>query len=312
MPQMVAKSNAARVVFMGSPDFSLPALNALHDAFNVVGVVTQPDKPAGRGRQLQAPPVKTLAEQLGIPVYQPQRVKSAEAIQPIADWMPDVIVVAAYGHILRDNLLGLPPHGCLNVHASLLPRWRGAAPINAAILHGDEETGVTIMQMDAGLDTGAMLTKAATPIGADETAGELFVRLAELGAELLVKTLPAYMNGDLDPEAQDDALATYAPMLTKADAELDFSTPAPKLARMVRAYNPWPGAWLAWHGQPLKVHRASVKAVKRGGVGRRMVEDGLPVLNTSHGLLLLDEVQPAGKARMSGAAFLNGARDWAE
>jgi methionyl-tRNA formyltransferase len=254
--------------------------------------------------------VKTVAESLNIPVYQPPRIKTEEQIAPISAWQPDMIVVAAYGHILRENLLALPAYGCVNVHASLLPRWRGAAPINAAILAGDAETGITIMKMDAGMDTGDMLTKASILIRDEETAGELFDRLAVLGAELLVKTLPAYLAGDIVPEPQDDSQATFAPMLNKADGELDFMEPASDLERQVRAYNPWPGTYFEWGGNAIKVHKAHAALIKRAQIGHRYVFEGFPAVNTSHGLLVLDVVQPPGKSRMSGRDYLNGARDW--
>ncbi|HEY5902380.1 MAG TPA: methionyl-tRNA formyltransferase, partial [Anaerolineales bacterium] len=181
-----------RLVFMGSPDFALPTLRALSERYQVVGVVTQPDRPSGRGRGLTPPPVKTLALELGLPLIQPERLRLPDAMEALRTFAPDLIVVAAFGQILKPSVLDLPRYGCINVHASLLPRWRGAAPINAAILHGDHETGVTIMRMDPGLDTGPILSQAAIPIGPDETAGELYERLSMLGAELLIETLPGY------------------------------------------------------------------------------------------------------------------------
>lgn len=305
-------AHSPRIVFMGSPDFALPTLRALARHFAVVGVLTQPDRPAGRGRKLLPPPVKTLAREFGIPVVQPRRLhKSPEAMAQLRAWTPDVIVVAAFGQILKPDVLDLPPHGCINIHASLLPRWRGAAPINAAILHGDAETGITIMKMDVGLDTGPILSQRAIPIGADETAGVLFDKLASLGAELLVETLPRYLNGEITPQKQDDSLATYAPMLKKSDGELDFTRPALELARQVRAFNPWPGTYLQKAGKPLKVRAAHpVDDVKSPGAGVPVVHAGFPAVGTSQGLLVLDEVQPQGKRAMSGDAFLRGARAW--
>ena len=200
-----------RIVFMGSPEFALPSLTALARDFQVVGVVTQPDRPAGRGRELTPPPVKTLAQQFGLPIIQPERLKEPAAQQQLQDWAPDVIVVAAFGQILRSAVLGLPPHGCINVHASLLPRWRGAAPVQAAILNGDGETGITIMCMDAGVDTGGILSQRSQRIAPEDTGGSLSQRLAELGAALLVDTLPGYLRGDIQPQPQVDAVATYAP-----------------------------------------------------------------------------------------------------
>jgi methionyl-tRNA formyltransferase len=298
-----------RVVFMGSPDFALPTLEALAKHFQVVGVVTQPDRPAGRGRQLTPPPVKEAAEKLDLPVIQPNRLSEPQALAQLQEWAPHVIVVAAFGQILRPAVLELPEHGCVNVHASLLPRWRGAAPIQAAILHGDEQTGVTIMKMDPGLDTGPVLSQRATPIGPRETAGSLFDRLASLGAELLIETLPAYLSGQLVPQPQDDSQATLAPRLQKSAGELDFQQPAEALARQVRAFNPWPGAYTAWDGQRLKIHQAHA-AASEAAPGEKTMHAALPAIGTTHGLLVLEVVQPAGKQPQSGEEFLRGARGW--
>jgi len=225
-------------------------------------------------------------------------------------WEPDLIVVAAFGQILKPDVLDLPPYGCLNVHGSLLPRWRGAAPLNAAILHGDAETGITIMKMDAGLDTGPMISKRTIPIGEEDTAGSLFGKMADLGAELLVETLPPYLRGELTPEPQDDSLSTYAPMLKKSDGELDFERPAAELARKVRAFNPWPGTFFQWSGAPLKVHAAHPIGKSSPGVGVFIVNENSPAVGTADGLLILDQLQPAGKKSMPGDVFLRGARGW--
>jgi methionyl-tRNA formyltransferase len=297
------------IVFMGSPDFALPTLQVLSEQYRVAGVVTQPDQPAGRGRVLTPPPVKVLAEQLRLPVIQPRRLHDPEAMEQLHAWNPGVIIVAAFGQILRTNVLDLPPHGCVNVHASLLPRWRGAAPIQAAILHGDAETGVTIMKMDPGVDTGPVLSLRALPIEPDATPETLGPKLARLGAELLIETLPAYLRGKLQPQPQDDSLATYAPMLKKEDGALDFSQPAESLARKVRAYSPWPGAYMDWSGGTLKVHLAH--PIEGSAVpGQTVRVEKLPAVGTSAGLLVLDEVQPSGKKYMPGQVFLNGARSW--
>ena len=300
---------AARVVFMGSPDFALPSLRALAADYQVVGVVTQPDRPAGRGKQLTAPAVKTLAQELGLPVIQPSRLREPEAIAQLRAWAPDLIVVAAFGQILRQEVLDLPPHGCLNVHASLLPRWRGASPIQAAILAGDAKTGVTIMRMDEGLDTGPILSQRAGPIAPDDTAASLSEKLSMLGANLLIDTLPKYLAGELKPTPQPESGITSAPILKKSDGELDPALSAEALARKVRAFNPWPGAFIIWKKQPLKVHRATV-ITRTSRPGQHLVEGGLPALGTANGLLILDEVQPAGKRPMSGSEFLRGTRDW--
>ncbi len=296
---------------MGSPDFALPTLSALADAFNVVGVVTQPDRPAGRGHKLRPPEVKTLAIKLGLPIIQPPTLKDPDALAELKRMAPDVIVVAAFGQILRQEVLSLPPHGCVNVHASLLPRWRGAAPVQAAILH-DDVTGVTIMKMDRGLDTGPILSQRAVPIGGAVTAGQLFDKLAQMGADLLVETLPGYVSGEVRPSPQDDTQATYAPRLSTADGELDFNQPAGFLARMVRAYNPWPGTFCEVEGFRLKVFRAHAVQKQIVLPGKRYVIDDQPAWGTADGVLVLDEVQAAGKSRMAGQDFLRGVRDWME
>jgi methionyl-tRNA formyltransferase len=304
-------SSKPKIVFMGSPDFALAVLQALHENYPVAGVVTQPDRAAGRGRELKPPPVKTLALELGLPVIQPEKLRQPEALEQLRAWSPDLIVVAAFGQILRQDVLDLPVFGCINVHASLLPRWRGAAPINAAILRGDKKTGITIMKMDKGLDTGPILSQRGVHIKPGETAGSLFDRLSTLGADLLLDTLPGYLAGVIEPRPQSEEGATYAPMLKKEEGQLDFSRPAEELERMVRAFNPWPGAYLVWNGNLLKVHRASIGF---GNVqkGERGVYLGLPAVGTSDGLLVLVEVQPAGKKPMDGKAFLAGAREWKE
>jgi len=300
-----------RIVFMGSPDFALPTLNALHEKFDVVGVVTQPDRPAGRGRRIQPPEVKELAQLLGLPVIQPVSLRDTVAMDQIRAWSPDVIVVAAFGQILRQDILDLPSFGCLNVHASLLPRWRGAAPVQAAILN-DEVTGVTIMKMDRGLDTGPILSQESLPITDEMTAGILFDILAQKGADLLVKTLPDYMNGEIIPQSQNEDEATYAPRLQKEDGRLDFSEPARFLARKVRAFHPWPGAFSFYEGERLKIYRAYADEHLNFVPGKRIIVDDKPAIGTVKGVLVLEEVQLAGKSRVSGADFLRGAKDWIE
>jgi len=299
-----------RVVFMGSPDFSLPTLRALADAYDVVGVVTQPDRASGRGRELKAPPVKTLALDLHIPVMQPEKLRLPEAMEQLRVWNPDLIVVAAFGQILKKDVLDLPRYGCINVHASLLPRWRGAAPINAAILHGDDETGVTIMKMDVGLDTGPMLSKRAIRLTRDDTAGSIFEKLSQLGADLLIETLPDYLSGKLTPTPQSEEGMTYAPMIKKEDGYLDFAHDVNELERRVRAFNPWPGAYMDFEGSNLKVHRSHVEQ-ESVPVAQRLVWQNQPAVGAQGGILILDEVQPPGKKSMSGKSFLVGARNWA-
>ena len=298
-----------RIVFMGSPDFALPSLTALTQTFNVVGVVTQPDRPAGRGRKIQTPPVKTLARSYELPIMQPPSLKNPEAFEQIQALSPDVIVVAAFGQILKETILQLPKYGCINVHASLLPRWRGAAPVQAAVLH-DEISGVTIMKMDRGLDTGPILSQRSTPITDEMTAGMLFDRLAQMGAELLVDTLKKYVMGEIHPHPQEEAQATNAPRLRKEDGRLDFNQPAAFLARQVRAYNPWPGSSSYFDGDLLKIFQAHAIHFADAIPGKRYVVGHKPAWGTQVGLLVLDEVQAAGKTRMPGDVFLHGTRDW--
>jgi methionyl-tRNA formyltransferase len=295
---------------MGSPEFALPTLQALVKNYLVVGIVTQPDRPAGRGRVLTPPPVKILAQKLGLPVIQPRRLREPEAMEQLKSWKPDLIVVAAFGQILRPVVLDLPRLGCINVHASLLPRWRGAAPIQAAILHGDAETGITIIRMDPGVDTGPILSQRSLLILPEDTSRSLSVRLADLGAELLIETLPGYLDGQIMPRLQNETKVTYAPMLKKEDGKLDFNQPAENLARRVRAYNPWPGAFTDWQDGVLKILLARAVEIATAYPGRRLVYQGLPAIGTAQGLLVLDEVQPAGKKPMSGKVFLQGARGW--
>jgi len=299
-----------RIVFMGSPDFARPTLQGLSQQYDVVGVVTQPDRASGRGRDLKAPRVKTLALELGIPVMQPEKLRLPEAMDQLRAWSPDLIVVAAFGQILKKDVLELPRFGCINVHASLLPRWRGAAPINAAILYGDEETGVTIMKMDPGLDTGPMLSQRSIQLTREDTAGSVFEKLSTLGADLLLETLPEYLSGKLTPVPQPEEGVTYAPMLKKEEGKLDFNQDLHELERRVRAFNPWPGAFMNFDGTLLKVHRARVEAGE-ASAGQRLIYQNQPAVGARGGILILEEVQPAGKKSMSGRSFLAGARNWA-
>jgi len=297
-----------RVVFMGSPDFALPSLHALAKIYQVVGVVTQPDRASGRGRELKSPPVKTLALELNIPIIQPEKLK--EATSQLQTWNPDVIVVAAFGQILKKEVLDFPKYGCINIHASLLPRWRGAAPINAAILAGDQETGVTIMKMDVGLDTGPMLAKKSIRLNPDDTAGSVFQTLSTLGADLLIETLPKIIDRSITPQPQPDEGTTYAPMLKKEDGKLNFNQSVYEIERRVRAMNPWPGAWFEWNGNQLKVMRVSVSEKKSGEIGNRFTVEGRGAVTCVDGSIILEEVQPAGKKTMSGKSFLLGVKNW--
>jgi methionyl-tRNA formyltransferase len=311
---MLECATVARIVFMGTPEFAVPSLLALLRAHAVVGVVSQPDRPAGRGRQLLAPPVKAAALAAGVPVIQPRRLSEPAALQQLRAWSPDLIVVTAFGQILKPAVLDLPPVGCLNVHASLLPRHRGAAPIAAAILAGDAETGITLMRMDPGLDTGPILTQTTEPITPGDTAGSLAARLSELGADLLITTLPRYLSGDIAATPQDNSQATYAPQLKKHDGRLDFARPSVELARRVRAFNPWPGAFAVMAASPdaasttLKVLRAEAVEPAAGLVGEVIETPQGPTVVCGRGALLLLEVQPPGKRPMPAADFARGAR----
>ncbi len=296
------------VVFMGTPEFAVPVLQTLIELQTVVGVVTQPDRPAGRGKQLRPSPVKLTAAAANIPIYQPKSLRSEEAAQPLRDWQPDIIVVAAFGQILRPHVLNLPPHGCLNVHASLLPRWRGASPIQHAILAGDAETGVCLMQMDEGLDTGPVYACMPTPISPTETAASLHDRLAELGANLLDVHLDNIVAGKLTPTPQNDEQSTYAPMITKEDGRINWQQTSSEIDRRLRAMTPWPGAFTIWQGELLKIKSASVAdgLLPDGEPGLVVAyEEGAAVL-TADGGLVLEEIQLAGKRVTAVPDFLRG------
>lgn len=321
-PGMHNLGNPVRVVFMGTPDFAVPSLRALlqnaapgrawHAGLDVVGVLTQPDRPSGRGRQLVASPVKRFAQEHGLPVLQPRSLRQPEAHAELAALAPDVIVVAAFGQILPPAVLHLPRFGSLNVHASLLPRHRGAAPIAGAILAGDEQTGISIMLMDEGLDTGPVLAQAATPIAPDETAGQVFERLAELGAQTLVNTLPLWLAGGVTPEAQDERAATLTRPLAKEQGRLDWTQPADQLARQVRALTPWPGAYTTWEGRQLKILAAHPVTMPVGAHPPGQCFDaaengaGLLCVATGQGALALDVIQLEGRRALPAADVLRG------
>ena len=295
-----------RVLFAGTPEFALASLRALTDAGNVpLAVLTQPDRPAGRGKRLAASPVKQFARDRGIDVLQPATLRDPEAVAQIAAFEPDILVVAAYGLILPQNVLDIPAKGCLNVHASLLPRWRGAAPIQAAILAGDEETGVSLMAMTAGLDCGPVYVREAIRIGAEETAGELHDRLAALGAGLLVRHFDAIVNGSLEAVGQDDSTATYAGKISRQDARLDWREPAAELHRQVRAYNPVPGAFFLLDDMPIKCWRASVVGGVPGAAAGEVVSagrDGI-VVACGRDALRLESLQRPGKRPVTAGEF---------
>lgn len=301
----------ARVVFMGSPSFAVPTLRALHDAgYDIPLVVTQPDRPAGRGGRTRAPEVKVEAEKLGIAVAQPERLAEESARSRLAAGEADVFVVAAYGKILPQGILEIPRLGCLNVHASLLPRWRGPSPINAAILAGDAETGITIMKLVRQMDAGPVLARAAAPVGASATTATLEPELARMGADLLVDTLARYLLGEVTPVAQDESRATYCRLLTKADGFLRSEMTVDEAWRAVRAYNPWPTASVGYGGQRLNIWAARPLPAGAGvpSPGAMDVIERSPAIAFRGGWLMLEEVQKVGGRRISGQAFLNGER----
>lgn len=302
-----------RLIFMGTPEFSVPSLAALLRAgYELAGVVTQPDRPAGRGRRLEPSPVKRLAMQHGLHVLQPPTLKTPEAVAELAMLRPDLIVVAAFGQILRPAVLDLPAHGCINVHASLLPRWRGAAPVQAAILARDQVTGSTIMRMDAGMDTGPILAQAALAIHPDDTGGTLTERLAQQGADLLVETLPGWLAGEIMPQPQEASLATLCRPLRKEQGLIDWTRPAAEIALAVRAFNPWPAASTNWQGQPLRILQGAAIPGEAGGEAGRVVQDGgFVAVATGAGLLRLEQVQLAGRAAMPAEDFARGQRSFA-
>lgn len=300
----------SRVVFMGTPAFAVPSLEAVValPGVEVVTVITQPDRPAGRGRALRPSAVRLRAEALALPVWTPERLRGEEAQARLRALAPDVMVVVAYGEILRPAVLAIPPRGILNVHASLLPRHRGAAPVAAAIREGDEMTGVTIMLMDAGMDTGPILATEATPIGEEETRGTLGARLAQMGADLLARTLPRWIEGRIEPQPQPAEGVTTTRLLKRADGRIDWHRPATAIANQMRAYDPWPGSFTTWEGQALKLWggRAATAGPEGFAPGTLLEKDGVVGIVCGEGWLQLDQVQPPGRPRMGVRDFLNG------
>lgn len=296
-----------RIVFMGTPSFAVPSLKRLvEDGYEVTLAITQPDKPKGRKRELTPPPVKEYALSVGIPVYQPASLRTDEAYARIAAETPDVIVVAAYGKILPSSILQLPPHGCINVHGSLLPQYRGAAPIQWAVLNGETETGITTMQMDAGLDTGDILLTSRRLLNDTVTAGELYDQLAEDGAVLLAETLIALQNGTLCPQKQNDADSSYAAMLSKEMSPLHWDKAAKRLHDQVRGLNPWPSASCLLDGKTLKVHQSRVGSATDAAPGTVVSVAPFAVACGDGNTLELIEVQYEGSRRMAAADFLRG------
>jgi methionyl-tRNA formyltransferase len=294
---------------MGTPQFAVPPLHAVAEAgHEIAGVVTRIDKPAGRGRNVAAPPVKAVALQMGLPVYQPKRVREPAFIDALRELNPEVIVVAAYGQILPKEILALPKYGCINIHASLLPAYRGAAPINWAVIRGDKETGITIMQMDEGMDTGAVLMQESHPIGPGDTSGTLTEKLSVLGAKLITKALPLVQSGDLKPMVQDGSKATLAPLLKKEDGLVDWTLPAADIHNRVRGFSPWPGAYTFLNGDMIKI--LETEALPGEGEPALMHQraDNTLEVGTGKGLLRILRIQPAGKKPMQTADFLRGHR----
>lgn len=299
-----------RVVFMGTPDFAVPCLDRLvADGYDVAAVVTQPDRPKGRGQKLAASPVKAAAVGYGLPVLQPEKIKTAEFLATLTALAPAVIVVVAFGQFLPRELLALPPLGCVNVHASLLPRYRGAAPIHWAVMNGEPLTGVTTMHMDIGMDSGDMILKAEVTIGPDDTTGEVHDRLKALGAEALAATLAALAAGTAPSTPQDGTAATFAPLLTRTVERIDWTRPATAVHNLVRGLNPWPGAYCLHDGRVLKVWRSErVAATTGNGLPGRVIaaDDDGAVVFTGDGAVRLTEVQPENRRRMGMGEYVRG------
>jgi methionyl-tRNA formyltransferase len=293
------------VVFAGTPDFARASLAALMDAgVKPVAVLTQPDRPAGRGKKVLASPVKLLAQDADIPVWQPETLRGADTVSRLGALEPDLVIVAAYGLLLPQSFLDVPRLGCVNVHASLLPRWRGAAPIQAAILSGDDETGISLMRMEAGLDTGPVYARAATPIDSDETAGELHDRLAALGGKLLVENLSAIFDDTLEAKEQDEAGASYAPKIKTSDAKMNWGLKNTQLRRHIKAYNPVPGARFEFRGEVIKCWNADTSDGQVAPPGRVMGadRDGI-IVACGDGNLCLTELQRPGRRRVTAGEF---------
>lgn len=305
-------SDVLNIIFAGTPDFAARHLDALLSSkHNIVGVFTQPDRPAGRGKKLLSSAVKQLAEAHNLPVFQPASLRKEENQQLVADLNADLMVVVAYGLILPAAVLEMPRLGCINVHGSLLPKWRGAAPIQRSLWAGDDETGVTIMQMDEGLDTGDMLHKLSCPIEPQDTSATLYNKLAQMGPKGLLETLEKLTAGILTPEKQDDALATYAAKLSKEEAKLDWTLSAAQLERCIRAFNPWPVSYFTVDDQPVKVWKATVLPHVDKAPGKIVHADKSGIqIATAEGVLNIQELQPAGKKIMTAQDLLNSRRDW--
>ena len=297
------------ILFMGSSEFSAPVLIALFKSYGLKSVVTQPDKPTGRGKRLDSPVVKSIALGLGIPVFQPKKLIREDLIGILKEFQIELIVVAAYGKILPGWLLDCPKFGAINVHGSLLPKYRGASPIQTAILNGDPCTGVTIMKVDEGLDTGDILSQKSMKINPQETAGSLSERMAKLGAQLLVDTIKDYVSGDVIPKKQNSEEATKTKLITKEDGELDLHQPADYLERKIRAFNPWPVCFVKFDKNYLRIYEAEI-AVEKLDPFQRGESKKYPIIGTATNALILKTVQPAGRKIMDGRSFLNGTNHW--
>ena len=297
-----------RIMFMGTPDFAVPCLDILiKNGHEICAVVTQPDKPKGRGHKMVAPPVKVCAVENNIPVFQPESLKNNELLGLLEETNPELIVVVAYGKILPEYILNFPKYGCVNVHASILPKYRGAAPIQWSVINGDKTTGVTTMYMEKGLDTGDMIFKAETPLGETETYGELHDRLSVMGAELLIKTVDAIENGTAPREKQDDSLSTYASMISKETGHIDFSKNADAILNLIRGTNPWPMSYAMYGGEMMKVIHAEKGEKKQGVCGKLCIKNKkIEVICGENGTILIDEIQFKGGKRMSVSSYLNG------
>ena len=299
-----------KILFMGTPQFAVPSLEKLmahNDLYEVVAVITQPDAPAGRGKQLSQSPVKQLALSAGLPVLQPETLKPPEVVEQLRSYAPDAIVVAAFGQILRKPVLEMPKFGCINVHGSLLPRWRGASPVNAAIAAGDASTGITLMLMEAGLDSGPMLSQREEKSQPDDTGSSLMERLSHIGADLLIETLPRYFAGQLKPEPQDESRVTHCRQIKKEEGAIDWHKSALEIERHVRAMQPWPGAFTNAHGKRLKIVRCQVASSRSASVpGTLSINKNNVEVQCGDGVLALIEVQPEGKKPMPAADFVRG------
>jgi methionyl-tRNA formyltransferase len=301
-----------RVVFMGTPDFAVPALERLISSeHRVAAVYAQPDKPAGRGRATSIPPVKRVAGEHGLDIHQIHSFKEAGAVESLVDIAPDVIAVAAYGLILPPEVLAVPPFGCVNIHPSLLPRHRGPTPIPAAILAGDDRTGISIMLMDQGVDSGPVLAQRKIEIAPQDTTGTLTEKLSRAGADLLMQTLPRWLSRSITPQPQREEDATYTQLISKTDGEIDWRLPAYQIWRQARAYNPWPGCYTTWKGKRLRINDALPMPGDRGEPGRVLpLEKGEMAVQTGEGILMLLTVQLEGKKQMCADEFLRGQRDF--